>query len=304
MDIVTHAMMGLVAATAIPENPLAGVMFVAGSVAPDLDAFSRVLGKRAFLRFHQTWSHSLFAVIGSALILWPIFNSFELLAEQAFTLSIAFGAGMLFHVLLDISNTYGIAFFLPLSRRRICLEWVFFIDLVVVVVCALCLLMIFLLGPAQHQIVGIGFCTFIVIYWALKGWLRRRAAAALPPSISASFMPTTFLPWRYLACIEHQGSIEQIDINAIVQSATTVQRHRVIDDKFYQLCTTAQMDADLLTMKALSPFYHVVKMEPLDDDTTRVVWKDFRTRNFNTTFGELIFWVNDSGEIVEKEFHV
>ena len=304
MDILTHAMMGLVAGTAIPENPLASVVFVAGSVAPDLDAFSRVFGKRAFLRFHQTWSHSLFAVIGSVLILWPIFYSFELLAEQAFDLSLAFGIGMLFHVLLDISNTYGIAFFLPFSRRRICLEWVFFIDLFVVVVCVLSLLMIWRLDPARHQMVGIGFCVFVGVYWAAKGWLHRRAASAVPPAISASFMPTTFLPWRYLACIEQQGSIEQFDVNAITQSATTVHRHRVVDDQFYKVCPAAQTDADLQTMKALSAFYHVVKLESLEDDLTKVSWKDFRTRNFNTTFGELIFWVDDSGAIIGKEFHV
>jgi len=57
VDIVTHAMMGLVAASPFAgERPEAAAAFAAGSVLPDLDALSRVFGKRAFLACHQTWS--------------------------------------------------------------------------------------------------------------------------------------------------------------------------------------------------------------------------------------------------------
>ena len=35
------------------------------------------------------------------------------------------------HSLLDLTNTYGVAWFMPFSNRRFCLEWVFFIDAVV-----------------------------------------------------------------------------------------------------------------------------------------------------------------------------
>ena len=48
MDIVTHGMMGIVLASPFAASePAAAGAFMLGSVFPDLDAFSRVFGKRA-----------------------------------------------------------------------------------------------------------------------------------------------------------------------------------------------------------------------------------------------------------------
>ncbi len=41
---------------------------------------------------------------------------------------------MVFHSLLDYSNTYGITLLAPFSAKRFCGEWVFFIDVPVIVV--------------------------------------------------------------------------------------------------------------------------------------------------------------------------
>ena len=76
VDIVTHAMMGVVVASpALTHHPIAAGCFMFGSVLPDLDALSRVFGKRAFLKSHQTYSHALpvIAVIGllAGVALWP-----------------------------------------------------------------------------------------------------------------------------------------------------------------------------------------------------------------------------------------
>ena len=73
MDIVTHAMMGAIAASPfLQSHPEAAVAFVFGSVAPDLDAFSRVFGRRAFLSAHQTWSHSLPVIAVIGLVGWVL----------------------------------------------------------------------------------------------------------------------------------------------------------------------------------------------------------------------------------------
>ena len=48
MDVVMHATMGAVMASPwLDSHPLAAGAFVFGSVAPDLDSFSRLAGKRA-----------------------------------------------------------------------------------------------------------------------------------------------------------------------------------------------------------------------------------------------------------------
>ncbi len=55
MDVVTHALIGLIGASPFAvSHPVAASCFALGAVAPDLDALSRLFGKRAFMRAHQT----------------------------------------------------------------------------------------------------------------------------------------------------------------------------------------------------------------------------------------------------------
>ena len=108
MDIVTHGMMGVViAAPFMADYPEASIAFMMGSVAPDLDAMSRIAGRRSFMKFHQTYSHA-FPVIAA-------------IAAAAYAVSVALGfpghhialglaLGMCFHSVLDFSNTYVFCF--------------------------------------------------------------------------------------------------------------------------------------------------------------------------------------------------
>ncbi len=129
MDIVTHAMMGTIAASPFLEShPEAATAFVFGSVLPDLDVLSRLFGRRAFLRYHQTTSHALPVIAAIGLVgcvgLWLWGSAYPYAA-------LALALGMAFHSLLDWTNTYGITLLAPFTRRRFCREWVFFIDGVV-----------------------------------------------------------------------------------------------------------------------------------------------------------------------------
>jgi membrane-bound metal-dependent hydrolase YbcI (DUF457 family) len=53
MDIVTHAVIGLVMAAPCLDNLPLAVGLVIGSVMPDLDVLSRLFGKRAMILCHQ-----------------------------------------------------------------------------------------------------------------------------------------------------------------------------------------------------------------------------------------------------------
>src|SRR5215468_216664 len=124
MDIVTHAGVGLVAASPfLADRPELAVGIVAGSVLPDLDALCRLQSKTAFLRAHQTWSHALPVQLtlsaGTAFIA-------ALLGWRGIEVGMGLFAGFVGHSLLDLTNTYGVAWLTPFSRRRFCLEWVFF----------------------------------------------------------------------------------------------------------------------------------------------------------------------------------
>ena len=69
MDIVTHGMMGIViAAPFAQDHPGPAVALMMGSVLSDLDAFSRLGGRRNFLRCHQTYTHALPIIAALCLI--------------------------------------------------------------------------------------------------------------------------------------------------------------------------------------------------------------------------------------------
>ena len=99
MDIVTHAMAGLVVAAPLaPSHPVTAVCVALGCVAPDLDVLTRLLGKRAFLQAHQTYSHSLpviATVTVGGLAIWRLLGVPEPWAPAAM------GAAMLGHAAMD-----------------------------------------------------------------------------------------------------------------------------------------------------------------------------------------------------------
>ena len=118
MDIVTHAMMGtIVASPFLQSHPEAAAAFMFGSVVPDLDAFSRVFGRRAFLKVHQTYSHAFPVIVAVGLAAWGLREATDVFAPWA---PLAFSLGMAFHATLDWTNTYGITLFAPFTTKRFC----------------------------------------------------------------------------------------------------------------------------------------------------------------------------------------
>ena len=132
MDVVTHAMVGLVLASPVaPSHPEAAAAFMFGSVLPDLDATSRLFGKRAFLRAHQTYTHSTPVIVAVSLAAGAALVAADVYAPYA---PLALALAMLLHSYMDATNTYGITVLAPFSHRRSSLAWVFFIDAFVLAV--------------------------------------------------------------------------------------------------------------------------------------------------------------------------
>ncbi|HEU4965608.1 MAG TPA: metal-dependent hydrolase [Bacilli bacterium] len=139
MDNVTHALHGLglyaVAATdpTIAQDPMAmsAVLWAAslGSQAPDFDFVIRLFaGDVAYLRHHRGISHSI-----PAWFLWPTFLAGVLVLfhpghfAQLWWWSFL---GVLVHVGMDLLTTYGTVAFWPLSKKRIGLDILMIIDVV------------------------------------------------------------------------------------------------------------------------------------------------------------------------------
>jgi membrane-bound metal-dependent hydrolase YbcI (DUF457 family) len=297
MDIVTHAGIGLIAALPFANSrPELALGIVAGSVLPDLDALSRFFGKRAFMRMHQTWSHAL-----------PVQLVVSVLAGAAAHrlgfASLLFGVGlflgMMAHSLLDLSNTLGVTLFAPFSRKRICLAWVFFIDafvLAATVTVASWMLWEFYRKGDAPPLLAAAFFGAMVFYFGAKGLLHRRAAQFG----TVSLVPSALCPWQFLATEERDGNSYLFSVNAITRSRKILNSQPMLDGFYLEQLSTIP---EFRMMRDLSPAYHVIRSEP-DATGERLLCRDLRTRNFNTTFGDLEVKLDANKRVVGIEFHV
>lgn len=302
MDIVTHAMIGIVGASpAIATYPIGAMAFAIGSVAPDLDALSRLFGKKAFLNWHQTYSHSIpIIAVLSALIA----ASYWFWVEAAFELSIGFGLGMTVHSLMDVSNTFGIKLMAPFSQRRFSSEWVFFIDLPVILTTSFMLTIV--LWQFQNNFdsirlfwTGVSFWIFVAAYWSGKGFLKTRALKNC--AANSCLIPCAFLPWRFLGCTQvSKRMVETYSINSVSGKKSDVENTEVFSSSYSPILLNL---AEFAIMRKLSPMFHVVEVQTSDNGTA-LKCRDLRTRNFNTKFGELIVKLGNDGHVKELKWNV
>ena len=301
MDIVTHAMMGLVGASpAFQTHPIGAVAFVFGSVAPDLDAFSRVFGKNAFMRFHQTYSHSLPIILCTLNLIWAIA---KLLGVDLSEILFGLGCGMFFHSLLDVSNTYGIKLFAPFSNKRYSLEWVFFIDLSVIAFTGgllVWLVWILRVDPGSSSVFQIGtiFWVGVTIYWSLKSILKKRSMKVGDDSL---LVPCAFFPWRFFGSRQvDQRHVELFLVNAITRKQSNTKVVEVDTSRFANLLETIP---EFQTMQNLSPMFHLVNIAETGQGMV-LTCNDLRTRNFNTTFGQIKIELSDETTIRKVQWRV
>ena len=300
MDIVTHGVMGVVIAAPLAANhPEAAAAFILGSVLPDADALSRLGGKRAFLKCHQTYTHSLPIIAVVALVAYGIF---DLLGFPDYRIAAGLALGMVFHSLLDYSNTYGITLLAPFSAKRFCREWVFFIDLPLIVVSLGALVPVwrsFQSGRFPEAWVSYSYLGFLVAYWVIRIWLRSRAAR-LAPEGTLSLLPTAFIPWKFLGARRVREQVHLFDLSALDGSLAN-EAFQDVHDQTYE--AVLEQIPEFYRMRTLSPLYHVVEVGVRDKGVV-LTCRDLRTRNFNTRFGELTVALDAAGKLQGISFHV
>ncbi len=299
MDIVTHAGIGLIAATPVLDShPELALGLVAGSVVPDLDALSRVFGKRAFLRAHQTWSHALPVHVVISMLAGLLAHA---CGGNGLLLGLGLFVGLSIHVLLDFSNTLGVTLLAPFSRKRFCLEWVFFIDaFVALLTFTATSFTIWLFYQNGEVSVGCAAIFFgvMVVYFGAKGFMRRGAAAIAPDAIT--MMPSALWPWRFFGVTETGSCIRIIQVNAITGRSELLANQEVLDTTYAGLLAEVP---EFILMRELSAAYHVVSAKRTDAGEI-IACRDLRTRNFKTTFGDLDVLLDGDKRVIGTTFHV
>ncbi|HZE97976.1 MAG TPA: metal-dependent hydrolase [Planctomycetota bacterium] len=196
-----------------------------GSVLPDLDAFSRVLGKKTFLRIHQTYTHAIPVILCLAALCALGLKAGGIDAPWA---AEALALGMFFHRFLDVTNTYGIRLLAPFSARRTCTERVFFIDAVVVAAT------IPTFGWVAWSLARTGdagwkvqsaYGAAMAVYRAAKMLLRRRAARR-GPAESLALLPNALIPWESYGCAT---AGRQVRLDRLKALSGVLLEDRVVD---------------------------------------------------------------------------
>lgn len=297
-------MIGMASSAGVmPSHPALACGLVLGNVAPDLDAFSRLAGKHAFLRFHQTYTHSLAAILFpflAATWLWVIES--QVFAE----LALGVGLGMCMHIGLDLTNSYGVRCLWPLFRRRFALNWIFFIDVPIIALTIFALIATWLFNgePSYVQVISGLYIFVLVLVVALRGliaWrVRQLELRKQRTDFPTAIIPTSLSPFQFLVCRQTDKVIVTSRLNAVSGESTNVQEIAPLDSS---VPCAIQQTREWQVMRELSPHYHAVELASSNGIDT-VVCRDLRIRNFDTKFGTLTCQVDSDGNIISKRWEV
>ncbi len=204
---------------------------------------------------------------------------------------------MLLHIGLDVSNTYGTAVFAPFSARRICTEWVFFIDLVTTLLTILAITAEVLLPWPEWT--ALIYLAILSVYWTARIALRARAQRLAPVGTS-SLIPSAFDFWNFFGYKSTGVEASTFRLNGFNGRMTGDVRYTIYDGQHDDQLQTL---AEFRMMRRLSPAYHVFSNK-VDESGLMLRCRDLRVRNFGGLFGELEVHFSPEGLVLDKKFHV
>ncbi|MEP6470471.1 MAG: metal-dependent hydrolase [Acidobacteriota bacterium] len=207
MDTVTHGIAGSVLARGLTDRHAARAALVLGLVAgmlPDIDLFF-LHGKIAYVRGHRGWSHSFFLLpflaLALALLARVLTRSARHLPIRV--LFIFPAVGIASHIFFDWITSFGIMFWIPFSRRRYNLDWVFILDPYFTGIVSVTLLAATIFRARGRRISAIGsgvlgayvlLCA-VLHSAALRAWQRMDGP---PPGTKVAVLPQFLSPFRWL----------------------------------------------------------------------------------------------------------
>src|SRR5512144_2405228 len=212
MDTITHGIAGSLLTRTLTERParralLAGV--VAG-MFPDSD-FLFTPDRLSYLRNHRGWTHSFVALplfaLALALIGRLVFRRARLPDLWVFC-----AVGIASHILLDWITSFGTMFFVPISRTRYSLDWVFILDPFLTGIAAVSLAGALFWRKGGRRIAAAG-SLMLCAYVAFCAVQHRKALAVWQridgPLSGERFavLPQFHSPFRWLGLSDHAGDV-------------------------------------------------------------------------------------------------
>lgn len=230
MDNLTHTLTGVALSRAGLSrfSPYSVWILTLSANAPDIDAVSLFGGSLAYLNWHRHFTHSLIFLPLMALL--PVLIV-RLAARRPIgwkgPLALA-TAGVASHLLLDLTNTYGVRLLLPFSNywfswnlANIVDVWIWAALLIAVLAPALSRLVSGEIGarPSSGRGFAIFALAFVLLYNSARAVLHARAIATLESRIyddsgvlRVAAFPDAVNPLRWRSLVEGSLTIRLYDL--------------------------------------------------------------------------------------------
>ncbi len=236
MDPLTHTATGLFLSRAGLNRwtPLATPILILAANAPDIDIVAAAGGSLNYLHYHRDLTHSLIAMPVMALLAVAVvglaWRRKKIRWAGAFLAALIAVAS---HLLLDLTNAYGVRIFAPFSSRWVHLDLTNVVDLWIWAVLLVCVV-----GPLISRLVsseitsgsgkirypGRGFAVlglaFLLFYNCGRSVLHARAMAVLDsriygdsPPLRVAALPDASAPWLWRGVVETPGFYAVDDVN-------------------------------------------------------------------------------------------
>jgi inner membrane protein len=237
MDNLTHTAVGLFLGRIGLKRwtPLATPILLLAANAPDIDIVTLAGGPLSYLHYHRHLTHSIAAMPVMALASVALV---ALVSRKKIEWTGAFFAALIAvasHLLLDLTNAYGIRLLLPFSARWLSLDTTNLFDLWVWGVFLLAIVGPFLARlvgseiasrDAREPLHGRGFAWFALLFLLVLDcgrWvLHARAVNELEsrvyddgPPLRALAIPDAANPWRWRGVVETDGVFAVADVNLL-----------------------------------------------------------------------------------------
>jgi inner membrane protein len=237
MDNLTHTAIGLFLSRAGLKNwtPRATPILLLAANLPDIDIVSAAGGSLNYLHYHRHWTHSLLAMPAMALLAVVVVRLVGRKPVNWLKAWLAAMIAVLTHLLLDLTNVYGVRLLLPFSSRWLRLDLTSVIDLWIWAVCLMAIL-----GPLIARLVGSeissgtaklrhhgrGFAwfalAFVLLYNGARAVLHTRATTVLDSRIyqdaqpiQVAAMPHAVNPFRWTGLVETQAFWVAADVDLL-----------------------------------------------------------------------------------------
>lgn len=267
MDPLTHSLSGFVIGKTLTKTRNLIITFIICSVLPDIDLVTLLHSKEWFLHYHRGLTHGILFLFTIPIIPALILRKNSGFLKVYLAGFLAYGV----HLLMDLTNQYGVKILSPIDWNSYSLSLSFIVDPYIV------LPMFFSISLAlkfknQAKIFYILSIIFIFIYLGVKAYLKADAKEFLKERLEAHQyrvypLPNDFLRWWFVA--KFQDEYITGDVDLFSKRVYVDRKYKIKNDELIQKSRETE------SVKALLSFAkHPVCEVSREGDTFVVIWRE------------------------------